>query len=287
MPNSEFQEGPSRSHTSRPPRSQNQDSRPFRQADGEDLETRRDRPPRLLPISDAAAAYRLVYGRVDALIRGRAEVAELTVPACPAWTIRQTVAHLAGIAQDIVSLNMEKKGADFWTQTQVDRLGEHSIDELLDLWGKMIDPATATLALAPQASACQLVFDTLTHEHDIRGALSEVGSRTGDLAFEVALGFSTTMGDQFIRHAGLPALRLITPTVGSVQLGDPHTARGQVALNISDFEALRALGGRRSIRQLLALPWHGDPTNLLPAFTHLLPAFTNDGIRPPNDDLLE
>jgi hypothetical protein len=101
----------------------------------------------------------------------------------------------------------------------------------------MIDPVTATLAL--QASACQLVFDTLTHEHDIRGALSEPGSRTGDLAFEVALGFSTTMGDQFIRHAGLPALRLITPTIGSVQLGDPHTARGQYPATVSAALAWR------------------------------------------------
>jgi uncharacterized protein (TIGR03083 family) len=201
------------------------------------------------------------------------------VPACPAWTIRQTVAHLTGVAEDIVSVNLEEKAADSWTQAQVDRLGGHSIDELLDLWGQMIDPVTATLARAPHGSACQLVFDTLTHEHDLRGALSEPGSRTGDLALEVAMGFLTTMGDQFIRQAGLPPLQLITPTIGSVQLGDPHTERGQVALNISDFEALRALGGRRSIRQLLALP-HGDPT-------HLLPAFSNDGIRPPNDDLIE
>jgi uncharacterized protein (TIGR03083 family) len=246
-----------------------------------------NRPPRLLPVADAAAAYRLVYQRVDALIRGRADVTERRVPACPAWTIRQTVAHLAGIAQDIVSINVEKKGADSWTQAQVDRLGEHSIDELLDLWGQMIDEGATTLALAPQASVCQLVFDTLTHEHDIRGALSEPGSRTDDLAFEVAMGFVTTMGDQFIRQAGLPALRLITPTIGSVLLGDPHTAPGQVALDISDFEALRAFGGRRSIRQLLALPWRGDPKHLMPAFTHLLPAFSNDGIRPPNDDLIE
>jgi hypothetical protein len=41
------------------------------------------------------------------------------------------------------------------------------------------------------------------------------------------------------------------------------------------------------MRQLLALPWHGDPTNLLPAFTHLLAAAINDGIRPPDDDLIE
>jgi hypothetical protein len=34
----------------------------------------------------------------------------------------------------------------------------------------MIDPATAMLAV--QASACQLVFDTLTHEHDMRAQAS-------------------------------------------------------------------------------------------------------------------
>jgi uncharacterized protein (TIGR03083 family) len=245
------------------------------------------KPPRLLPVGDAAAAYRLVYRRVDALIRGRAGVAERAVPACPAWTIRDVVAHLAGVAQDIVSLNMEKKGSGSWTRAQVRRLAQRSVDELLDLWGQLIDPVTEILPLAPQASTCQLVFDALTHEHDIRGALDESGSRTGDLVYEVALGFVTTTGDGFIRQAGLPALRLTTPTIGSVQLGDPHTAPGRVALDISDFEALRAFGGRRSVRQLLALPWHGDAASVLPAFTRLLPAFTNGGIRPPADDLLE
>lgn len=241
----------------------------------------------MLSNSDAAAAYRLVYGGVDELLRGRTEVTELAVPACPGWTIRQTVAHLSGVAGDVVSLNMKAKGADSWTQAQINRLDGHSVDELLDLWGQMIESLTATLALAPQASACQLVFDALTHEHDIRGALGEPGPRTGDLAFAAAFGFVTMMGDQFIRQAGLPALRLITPTTGSVQLGDPHTARGEVTLDVSEFEVLRAFGGRRSIRQLSALPWQGDPTGLLPAFTHLLPGFTNGGVRPPEDDLVE
>ncbi|MDT5412889.1 MAG: hypothetical protein QOG14_5109 [Mycobacterium sp.] len=243
--------------------------------------------PQLLPISDAAAAYRVVCERVDALVRGRDGIAELTVPACPGWTIRQVVAHLAGVAEDIVSLNLEEKGTAPWADAQVDRLGGHSIDDLLDLWRQSLDTVAAHLDLASGAGVCQLVFDTLTHEHDIRGALSEPGSRAGDLAFEAALGFMTTMGDQFIRHAQLPALRLSTPTIGSVQLGDPHTARGHVALSISVFEALRAFGGRRSVAQLLALPWDGNPTNLMPAFTDVLPAFTNNGLRPPTSDLIE
>jgi uncharacterized protein (TIGR03083 family) len=268
-------------------RVQSQDDRSVGRADVDDFEIRGSRPPRLSPISDAAAAYRLVYERVDALIRGRTNIADLTVPACPGWTVRQTAAHLAGIAGDIISLNLEGKGTDSWAQAQVRRLGGHSIDEVLDLWGQTIDPVTVRLGLSPQGSACQLVFDALTHEHDIRGALREPGSRTGDLAFEVALGFLTTIGDVIYREAGLPALRLVTPTLGSVQLGDPNTAQGLVALDISDFEALRALGGRRSVRQLLALPWQGDPTNLLPAFTQMLPALSNNGIRPPDDDLVE
>jgi hypothetical protein len=243
--------------------------------------------PQLLPTADAAAAYRLVHRRVDALIRGRAGIAELIVPACPAWTIRDTIAHLTGVAEDIVAHNMEHKGTGPWARAQVGRLGRHTVDDLLDRWDQLIEQVAPLLALAPQGSVCQLVFDTLTHEHDIRGALNEPGSRTGDPAFAAAIGFVTTMGDQFIRHAALPALRLTTPTTSSVQLGDPQAAPGHLALDISDFEALRSFGGRRSIRQLLALPWRGDPTELLPAFTHQLPAFTNDGIQPPADDLLE
>jgi hypothetical protein len=250
------------------------------QADVDDLAAQPGRRPRLLPSSEAAVAYRLVYERVDALLRGRADVAELMVPACPAWTVCQTVAHLAGVADDIVSLNMEGKGTDQWTSAQVDRLGDNSIDELLDLWGQTIDPVTERLGLVPEGPGCQLVFDALTHEHDIRGALSEPGSRTGDLAFEVALAFMTTTYDQMARQSELPAIRLITPTIGAVQLGDPNTATDQLTLHVSDFEYLRAFGGRRSVRQLLALPWHGDPTNLLPACS-------NDAVRPPNDDLVE
>jgi uncharacterized protein (TIGR03083 family) len=243
--------------------------------------------PQLVPMSDAEAAYRLICERVDSLVRGRDGIAELAVPACPGWTIRQVVAHLAGVAQDIVALNLEKKGTGPWADAQVARLGGHSIDDLLDLWSRSLDSVSANLAFASDAGVCQLVFDTLTHEHDIRGALNEPGSRTGDLALKAALGFMTTMSDQFIRQAQLPALRLSTPTIGCVQLGDPHTARGQAALSISDFEALRAFGGRRSVAQLLALPWDGNPTNLMPAFTELLPAFTNDGLRPPTSDLIE
>lgn len=238
-------------------------------------------PPRLLPCSEAATAYRLIYERSSALLRGRTGVAELTVPACPAWTVHQTVAHLAGVAEDVVSANLEGVASESWTQAQVDRLGQNSTDALLDLWGESIDPLAAQLThVAPELAAGQLVFDALTHEHDIRGALREPGSRAGDLSYQAALGFLATMFDLTFRKTGRTAMRLTTPSIGTVQLGEPDTATDQLAIELSDFDALRAFGGRRSDRQLLSLPWRGAPPNLLPANR-------NHAIRPPQDDLVE
>jgi hypothetical protein len=114
-----------------------------------------------------------------------------------------------------------------------------TIDELLDLWAQTIDLATARLGQRDvESPAGATVFDALTHEHDIRGALGEPGARTDDPAFAVAVGFLTTNFDQMARHAGLPALGLATPTIGLVQLGDPSAATHQVTPSVSDFEAL-------------------------------------------------
>src|SRR5581483_9457541 len=94
-----------------------------------------DQAPPLLPVSEAVSAYRVVQERIDALVRGRDGIAELPVPACPGWTIAHVIAHLAGVAEDIAALNLEQKGTGPWADAQVARLGERSLDDLLDLWG--------------------------------------------------------------------------------------------------------------------------------------------------------
>lgn len=244
---------------------------------------RADAKPRLRSSADVAAAYRTVQSRVDALVRSRTDVADRNVPACPEWSIRQTVSHLAGTAQDIVSLNIEGAGTEAWTRAQLDRLADHSLDELLDLWAETAGAVVNLLAQGPKLIGAQAVFDALAHEHDIRGALDEPGFRTGDPAFAVAAGFLTTMLDRAIRQTQdtcRTCLRVTTPTTGTSQLGDPGKANGQIAVELSDFEALRAFGGRRSKRQLLTLPWQGNAD----AF---LSVFHNAVVRPPNDDLFE
>ena len=83
---------------------------------------------------------------------------------------------------------------------------------------------------------------------------------------------------QRLDAADLPALLLHTPErdylAGS---GSPTTT-----VTASAWELFRALGSRRSIGQILALPWSGDPQpylTLLPAYG---PAPTNSSSsRPP------
>lgn len=230
--------------------------------------------------ADAAAAYRTVQRRVDTLARGRTDACKRSVPAGPEWSIRQTVNHLAGTAQDVVSFNLGDVGTDTWTQAQLDRLADHGLDEVLDLWAQATDAVAELLAESPKLFGAQAIFDALTHEHDIRGALGEPGSRTADPAFAVAAGYLTTMVDRTIRRNANPSLRLTTPTTGTTQLGDPAKAPSHVAIELSDFEALRVFGGRRSERQLLALDWDGDAEALLPVFH-------TAAVRPPARDLIE
>jgi hypothetical protein len=230
--------------------------------------------------ADAAAAYRTVQRRVDALVRGRADVCERTVPACPEWSVHQTVSHLAGTAQDIAAINLDNAGTEEGTQAQLSRLADHSLDEVLDVWAIAADTVVGVLVESPKLVGAQSIFDALTHEHDIRGALGEPGSRTADPAFAVAAGFLTTMIDRTIRRNAYPCLKLTTPTTGTAQLGDPGKAPNEIAVELSDFEALRAFGGRRSWRQLSALPWQGDANALLPIFR-------TTAVQPPTRDLNE
>jgi uncharacterized protein (TIGR03083 family) len=250
------------------------------QVDANEVDTQLRCRPQLRSGADVGKAYRLVQRRADALMRGRVDVADLSVPACPGWSVRHTVSHLAGTAQDMVALNVQGAGTDSWTQAQLNRLAAHSLDELLDLWAETANSVVGLLEHRPKLVGSAAVFDALTHEHDIRGALSEPGWRTHDPAFAVAAGFLTTMLDRTIRRTKVPALQLTTPTTGPLHLGDPARAPTQISIDLSDFEALRGFGGRRSTRQLLALPWKGDAVNLLPIFSTAI-------VRPPSNDLIE
>lgn len=64
------------------------------------------------------------------------------------------------------------------------------------------------------------------------------------------------MVDLFIRQGDLAVLRLTTPTIGSVQLGDPHTARGHIGAG-----AMSVLSQRQA-QSTVRLSRHGSMLSL-------------------------
>ena len=92
------------------------------------------------------------------------------MPATPDWTVHDVVAHLAGVATDLVEGRLDGLATDEWTAAQVERGRGRSIPELLDRWdehGAAVDAFAD--ALGPGGG--QLVVDATTHEHDLRGGV--------------------------------------------------------------------------------------------------------------------
>lgn len=246
-------------------------------AQGDDSPNRR---PQLRSSGEVATAYRTLQQRVDALLSKRIDLSDRAVPACPGWTVHHAVCHLVGTADDLLAGNLHDAGSETWTGAQIDRLSCHSVDELLGKWAESAGLVAERLSISPKLYGAQVVFDTWTHEHDIRGAIAEPGGRDTDLVSTVALGYLLTMTDRSIRRKQLPSVRLTVRKMGTVLLGDHEKNSGCLSVALTEFEVLRAFGGRRSAQQLLGLSWEGDARALLPLFCTAV-------VRPPSTSLLE
>lgn len=223
-----------------------------------------------------AAAYRGVRLRLTALADDQPpEALERTVPACPAWQVRDVLAHLAGACEDILAGNLDGVATDAWTEAQVERHRHDAPADLLATWAELGPRVEELAPHIPPGPASQLVFDAATHEADVRGALGAPGARDSD-AVHIGLGFLLGAMDGLVRHQGLPALR--------VDLGDEVRDLGDgppaAVLSATPFEVLRALGGRRSLAQVRSLTWDGDPA----PYEALL---RGDILHAPDADLLE
>ena len=158
-------------------------------------------------MTDYESAYRDVRLRVIDLLRDRPDdVLERIAPATPQWRVRDIVAHLGGVCDDIAHGNMDGVATDPWTQTQVQKRREWSFDRVLDDWSEHASVVEPMLNGIGQPIG-QMVFDAWTHEQDVRGALGEPGAREGaavDIAWD---WFVATNGSAGARVATVRASR--------------------------------------------------------------------------------
>lgn len=186
-------------------------------------------------------------------------VLEQTVPATPAWTGRQLLAHLVGVASDVLAQRFDMAGTDGWSARQVEERAGRSTAELVEEWQRTAADFDAAVGGQPlEGMVGALGVDIVQHEFDLRGL---VGGPVPDDALDAmdpALNFMVGFLDRRVKKAGLAALHL---HAGSQEwIVGPGESATAAAVTTTPLELFRVLAGRRSEAQIRALDWEGDPT---------------------------
>ena len=177
------------------------------------------------------------------------------VPCTPAWTVRDVVSHVAGVADDVVNARTDGIATDAWTASQVERNARFELDELLARWESQAEQVADAIADAGQVAAA---FDCHEHEHDLRHALDLPGDRDTEVVRVAARGLAEGLGVDF-------------PTsveVDGVVLTNAHEADGRephrevVLRAMTGFEVFRSRFGRRCRSQVERYAWSGPPERI-------------------------
>jgi uncharacterized protein (TIGR03083 family) len=212
--------------------------------------------PSLLPDDTVSLAYMELRNRVVALLRTVAEpIGDRTVPHCPSWTVRELASHLLGVPDDIVNGRMEGVASDAWTQAQVERHRGKSLLTLADELAELAPRFDPILPHIPPMARSQMTMDAVTHEHDLRNAVAQPGARDS-LAVGAALAWLGVWAEKRV----------------------PGSHAALFDVGVADFDLLRCLTGRRSLRQAKAL---GLPVDVLEAVQKDSP------LRAPTHDVME
>jgi uncharacterized protein (TIGR03083 family) len=211
-------------------------------------------------VGEVGTAYAEARARITDLVGGLdAEKAARRVPACPEWRVKDVVAHVTGVIDDILGGRLEGVATNPWTEAQVAARRGVPLDEIVAEWTEKA-PQVEAIVDGFGPPGCQLVFDVVTHEHDLRGALGAPGARES-LGVKIGLDFLANGVVASVTERGLPDLRLES---GDGRRWGLDTAT--TCLSSSAFDLLRSCSGRRSAKQIKQLSWSGDPEPYVAAF---------------------
>lgn len=193
--------------------------------------------------------YRQSQGRILSLVNNAN--ADSPVPACPGWTVRDTIAHVLGTLVDITAGKIEDSASDDWSKGHIERTKNRSLSDLTAEWHVRSNTSPGIF----QQYGAVLVADLVTHEFDIKNAIGNSQGRDLQVVRTVALFYLNVL-DQAWREDGIPSLRIFTET-SALDIGGEHP---EGSVEIGWWEISRVVSGRRSIDQVKAVTWSDDPT---------------------------
>lgn len=196
---------------------------------------------------DLVSQYRATRARIIERVAVLDDAASRRmVPACPAWTVRDTLAHVTGIAADLGAGRLPGSNTQAWIDGHVADRKNRPLDRLIDEWlGAGVE------AFIEKSGSGQLLLDVCAHEHDICQALGQVGDRESDAVNACLSAMSELLRKDLLAKGATAAVALTSRgrswTVGEGPVG--------LMLEAEPFELLRIFGSRRSESQMRALPW--------------------------------
>jgi uncharacterized protein (TIGR03083 family) len=214
----------------------------------------------------AAVEYRHARQRMVTLVQGLGDHAlQTVVAACPAWTVKDLLAHVTGIAVDLSQGNRPQGDTQAWVDRQVEERRERSLTEVIDEWSTAASAFEAMIEARPDRW-WGLTYDLVVHEHDLRTAVGDRAERTSSgVALAARLGLRLLAMDLASRQ--LPAVQVRIDGSDYV-VGD---AAPVATLTGSAFEVLRLLGSRRTLTELRQAAWSGDLDAVIDGLLHMDP----------------
>ncbi|MFL6240960.1 MAG: maleylpyruvate isomerase family mycothiol-dependent enzyme [Actinomycetes bacterium] len=225
---------------------------------------------------DLGTAYAEIQDRM--LAAAQPDRLGTPIPACPAWTARDVVGHVAGLAKDAVdgslpSFNLLDQWRDESIARQRDEMTDAHVvrsrampfDDVVDEWRRTTKTLLPMLrgnepfpGTPPFGMDAILVTDLWVHDSDIGSALGRPRP-ADDAATSIALAAYSFGIAPRLDALGLAPLGLrYGEKVRVIGAGEPAAT-----VTADRYELVRMLAGRRSRRQIAAMDWEGDPTPYL------------------------
>ncbi len=215
----------------------------------------------------AEPALSQLYGESRARLLGLVGVLDepglaAPVPTCPGWRVRDVVAHLTAVGEDVLEGRLTGPPTEEQSAAQVARFEGRPFAEVLARWDELAPRFGAAI---DDFEVWPAVLDVATHEQDVRGALGAPGARDAEV---VRLG-----SDRLLQWMQPPVPLRVVVEDGAYDLGP--AGDGAIVLRTDRFAAFRWRLGRRSRRQLAGLDWTGDSSPVLDHLVVFGPATTD------------
>ncbi len=184
-------------------------------------------------MTDWAQLYRDNVAAVTGLAEGlTVEQLGTHLPASPAWTVHDVLAHLAGGPADAVAGRMRGAPGPEWTARHVGERSALPVDVLLAEMQANLETVATSVATSP---APAIVWDITVHHADLHEGLGL--GRPPEHFWSPVL---EALGPRML--AGAPA---------AVTCGDQTWGAGGDAVEVAPYELYRSIFSRRSRTQML------------------------------------